>query len=323
MKRTFVRMLMVPGFIVLGTWGLLRHLGAQQSNLLPSEEEQQHVLEVFGRHAEELEKTPDVLGLFPSPGTRKIFIITDRPAMVPTQVEDVPVGIKLPPPHLPPPPGVILLKPRGVDPARSEEDVLPLQEAHPEMEACPPGYREMRRYRWRFCNPENNLQILPAPMALPIAGIPHAEAEAIYNRHAEALGKLEGVTSVGLGADGITVSTSRPELVPGDVEGLPVKTVPPRRFRHTNHTSNSKTTPFHGGTAISDLVFGFGTSGGIALSQGKPWLIDVTHGFDACDQFANCLAGTVPLNECQHYNTASSFYQSPNSNPERISWTSR
>jgi hypothetical protein len=51
-----------------------------------------------------------------------------------------------------------------------------------------------------------------------------AGAEAIHHRHSEELFTLPGVRSVGLGSDGIHVETFVPELVPTEVEGLPIFT---------------------------------------------------------------------------------------------------
>jgi len=170
----------------------------------------------------------------PSPGTGEIWIITDRPLEMPTTIEDVPVQIKPAPPHLPPPPGVIVLKPDGI------------QEHLPDVDACPEGYKEERLYRWRFCQSLYGVpQPIPALMAPPIAGIPHDKAEAIFKRHVDEIRALPGVTGAGLGAEGITIYTSHPELALTEIEGLPVKTAPPRRFRPTNHTSTTKTNPFH------------------------------------------------------------------------------
>ena len=152
---------------------------------------------------------------------------TDRPNMMPKEIEGVPVPVKPAPSHLPPPPGVIVLKPGGV------------REHQPEADECPPRYKEFQRYRWRFCNPVKNPQTIPAPMAPPIAGIPHKDAEAIFNRHLDELRNIPGVTSGGLGADGIIIYTDKPELVPPELEGLPVKTAPPQRWRQTKNLENA------------------------------------------------------------------------------------
>lgn len=310
-----MRWLVIGPAIVVG-WLLLGTLGAQQKPVLVPEAEQERVMEVFSRHAKEIEENQDVLGLIPSPGTGEIWIITDRPVGMPTNIEGVPVVIKPPPPHLPPPPGVIILKPEGV------------QEHLPQTNTCPPGHVEMRRYRWRFCNPQEALQPIPAPMAPPIAGIPYKEAEEIYKRNVDRLMELPGVNRVGLGADGITVNTDHPELVPPSVEGLPVKTAPRVRIRHTNHTYSTRTDPFHGGIAISDLVLasppeGVGTAAGIVLSEGKPWLVTVAHGLELCDQPPPCPPGSTLLNACPHYYSPGQFFQSPSASPGLIARMAR
>ena len=51
--------------------------------------------------------------MVPSPNTGEIIIETDRPDMAPKDVEGIPVKTKNPN-KLPPPPGVIVLRPGGV-----------------------------------------------------------------------------------------------------------------------------------------------------------------------------------------------------------------
>lgn len=209
-----------------------------------SEATQAHVLEVFNRNARQLEQdNPDVLGIVPDPGNGTIWIVTDQPDKVPTHIGNVPVTIKPAPPHLPPLPGVIILKPGGV------------QEAHPEMEDCPQDYaKEIRRYRWRFCqSTAGPPETIPASMAPPIAGIPFSEVKTIVERHREELMALPGVTGVGIGTEGIHIETDQPEFVPATVEGLPTKPLTRRgqMWRSTNHTKSSVTTPFHGGIGKS------------------------------------------------------------------------
>lgn len=115
---------------------------------------------------------------------------------------------------LPPPPGVIILRPDGV---REQADV------------CPAGFNEhVSLGGWRFCLDSRNPEPIPPLMAPPIAGVPYEEALKILESHREELMKLPGVESVGLDAEGIRVETKEPPPgLPATVEGLPVRAVPP------------------------------------------------------------------------------------------------
>ena len=130
---------------------------------------------------------------------------------LPTTIEGLPVRIKFLP-TLPPPPGVIVLRPGGV---RESAD------------ACPPDFRETQRFDWRFCVDPQKPETIPAIMTPPIAGIPFEEALAILERHQLRLMQLPGVQSVGLGSEGIEVESGDPSLIPDSLEGLPVKALPP------------------------------------------------------------------------------------------------
>jgi hypothetical protein len=72
-----------------------------------------------------------------------------------------------------------------------------------------------------------------APPAEPLSeitvppGIPLTEAFEILKRHHDALMQLPGVTSVGMGADGIILETTNPAVLPTEVEGILIKPVPP------------------------------------------------------------------------------------------------
>jgi hypothetical protein len=302
---------------VLGaaSWGILEQLRAQD-NTSPTAPEvvQRRVMQVFAEKQDELFKNPDVLGVVPQPGNGTIKIITDRPANVPKEVEGVPVETAPLPLLLPPPPGVILLRPGGVIERRED------------LKECPKGYWEYLKYPWRFCQPEGNPQVVPNHlMNPPIAGIPFEEAEKIYHRHSEELMQIPGTISVGLGAEGIVVRTDHPELVPSEVEGLPVKTEPvtgmPRRM---SHTVTRETNPFHGGTSVaaSTTPIAWGTSSGVVLSEGKPWIVSVSHILAQCDGFPICAPYSSPLNACPHY-SGETIVQSPEQNPTTVGRASR
>ena len=66
------------------------------------------------------------------------------------------------------------------------------------------------------------LSVEQMPWYGPIAGMPHAQAAAIFIRNRPALLRLPGVTKVTLDGQGILVQTDQPDRLPADVEGLPV-----------------------------------------------------------------------------------------------------
>lgn len=64
------------------------------------------------------------------------------------------------------------------------------------------------------------------PMQPRIQGRSHAEVNAILGRAQRDLVHLPGVQEVTLGFDGLYVFTDQPDLIPTEMEGLPVKTLP-------------------------------------------------------------------------------------------------
>jgi len=175
----------------------------------------QHLRDVIGHYQWELEQNPDVLEVRMRDG--QIQIVTDNSARVPRTLKDLPVQ------HLPAPPypapllGVFVQRP---DPTRIE-----VWDHLPQTTVCPEGYRDRWRYRVHYC----------VPLPPPVAGMPFKDAAAIFWRHVEELRALPGVSpaEVGLDEDGIVVVTDHPELAPREVEGLPVKTLPPPSIRPT------------------------------------------------------------------------------------------
>jgi len=140
---------------------------------------------------------------------------------------------------LPPPPGVIVLKPGKV---------------REQAEACPQGFEEVEGFGgWRFCVDRQNPEPIPPLWSPPINGIPFEEVLAIHNRHALEFMQLPGVESVGLRDDGIHIVTSRPELIPKAVEGVPIIVRPAtgRKVKNASHTFNTPVRPLHGGVFIS------------------------------------------------------------------------
>jgi hypothetical protein len=209
---------------------------------------------------------------------------------LPTEIEGLPVKIK-PLPILPPPPGVIVLRSGGVREAA---------------DTCPEGFIEYVQFGWRFCLDQEKPESIPALMTPPIAGIPFEEAQAILERHREDLMKLPGVQGFGLGVDGIDVWTENPTVVPQELEGLPVKARPPLGpLRGANHSRNTRIRPLHGGLAVADNLWqNTGTLTGVALSQGKSWLIFPAHLILNCNVPSPCPPAQTlpspPANNCPH-----------------------
>lgn len=191
---------------------------------------------------------------------------------------------------LPPPRGVIILKPGKV---RESAD------------ACPKQFQEIKVANgWRFCVDPLNPEPIPPLMAPPIAGIPFEKAQEIHRRHKGALVNLPGVESVGLGADGIHVRTTNPSILPQEVEGVPVIPLPSiGRRRFLSHTILNEKRPLRGAVAVRDINESAATLTGVVLSQGKPWLIFPAHLLYTCFDSPPCAPGgpQTRLNQCGHY----------------------
>ncbi len=128
-----------------------------------------------------------------------------------------------------PPEGVIVLYPDG---------------SWEEAAVCPPDFvEEAGPENWLFCrDPELHTRI-PRMWNPPINGIPYEEVEEILEGHQDALMAIDGVTSVGLGSQYIFVNTDQPELVPAEIEGVPVRTLPPLILELLSHTTPSRLRP--------------------------------------------------------------------------------
>ena len=308
--------------ICLGVWTILPQ-GARNQTSPPQSAAEEHshqehsISGVFLRNKDRLLEHPDVFGV--SFDREHIIIHTDRPEAIHfTEVEGIPVKV-VPTNKLPPPPGVIVLHPGGG------------REHLPEAEVCPRGFWEQTAYRWRFCQPNGRQEPIPQLMHPPIAGIPYEECLKIIERHRDWALRLPGVMNFGLGAEGIIIETDQPELIPPNIEGLPVEIKPPvyNRFA-TSHTGTTKVDPLHGGAMIGDIAWPSlmteaTTLGGIVVSEGKLWGITVGHTAYQCKTTPiPCPLGTGPLNDCPHYSgpvinqPPPSFLGTANSDTRRI-----
>jgi hypothetical protein len=283
--------------------GLYQSLIAHEPQQDPAEHAR--VIDVFKRNYEKLKENPDVLGVSHYNG--KIIIFTDRPDAVPHEVEGVPVELMEPAPHLPPPPGIILLPDDGT------------HQHLPDVHECPHPYIEERINRWKFCRAPNRARIPGELMHPPIAGVPFQEALAIMKRNAEWIMKVPGVTHTGLGKDWIFVGTSNPELIPSNIEGIPVKIELSTSVGVQSHSTIFPVDPLAGAVAAKhDLSpVGFATIGGIVLSEGKPWAIFPNHANRNCGTPFCEPNDTTPLNACSH-NGPDLLMHPPNSNPAMI-----
>ena len=128
-----------------------------------------------------------------------------------------------------PPEGVIVLYPDG---------------SRAEASACPPEFvEETRANGWRFCRDPEHFTQIPSMWNPPINGIPYEEVEKIYEDHLAALIAIDGVTGAGPGLHYIIVYTDQPELVPADIEGIPVRTLPPLIWELLAHTTAAPLRP--------------------------------------------------------------------------------
>lgn len=186
---------------------------------------------------------------------------------------------------IPPPPGVVVLRPN---------------QAPEHADSCPPGFQELKGgNNWRFCDDPNNPQEIPPLWVPPINGIPYEKALEIHNRHVNKLVLLPGVDGAGMGIDGIYVNTKNPELLPKEVEGVPIKPLPPLGGGRTrSHSSATPLRPLRGALEVGQLYGG--TLTGIVLSDGKPWLVFPSHMLSRCGSDSRCPPGS-PLSSCEHY----------------------
>lgn len=241
---------------------------------------------IVERHKKELLRVPGVYGV--NVGGKGIIISIFIPsndrtipadvlqratAALPSEIEGLPTEIS-PLAVLPPPPGVVILRADGT---REHAD------------SCPAGFEERLDYGWRLCFAPGFAGPIPPLSAPPIAGVPYETALEIHDRHVHELSKLPGVDSVGLGEDGIEVRTTNPAAVPSEIEGLPIKILPPLGpARLLNHSGSNKTRPLRGAVTLRDSLLPgtFVTLTGVASSQGKPWLIFPAHTILNCQNQA-------------------------------------
>lgn len=276
---------------------------------------------IVARHREALMKVPGVYGV----GTGSagilvaVYVHTDaqgrKPADLPAPLQALPAeleGLPLtihPVYVLPPPPGVIVLRPDGSREQASE---------------CPDGYREETDHTWRFCVLPTRKGPLPPMMAPPVAGVPYEDAQKIVERHQDELMALPGVSSVGLGKEGIYIEIKGPSILPQEVEGLPFEIHPYGSLRIPDgHTFATEVRPTHAGIAVgAPSPFGGGTLTAAAFNGGM-WLVFPAHLFS--NKCANPSPCTEPkLRSCVHRYTGDFLKQPPISGPtvgRIVKWT--
>ena len=209
------------------------------------------VQEVVDRHHDRLMQVPNVYIV--AVGGKGIlvgaYVYADsqgrKPTTLPTALQALPAAIEGIPVDIHPlylmrpPDGFIVLKPGKV---------------REQAESCPKGFKIVDGYGgWRFCVDRKNPEKIPDLWSLPIAGIPYETVQEIHKRHKEDLLRLPGVEEVSLGVDGIYVSTKQPEVVPPEVEGVPIIIRAPhgQTIRSSAHTLGGlPTRPFRGGIGI-------------------------------------------------------------------------
>jgi hypothetical protein len=284
----FWKLSLVLVVLALAGGGIYRVLQAHG----PHEDVDPHarVIDVFKRNYEVLKKHPDVLGLSYHNGTIRLY--TDRPQAVPHEIEGVPITLVESAPTLPPPLGIILLPDDGT------------HQHLPDVNTCPHPYVEEQRNRWKFCRAPNRAHIPMELMHPPIAGVPVQEAMEVMKRHGEWIMKTPGVTGAGLEANWIRIDTDKPELLPSHIEGIPVKIAPPKQtiMGTGNHSAVFPVNPLAGAMAAAHIntPVGWGTIGGIVLSEGKPWSLFPNHGNNNCEANACTPTAQNPLNACPH-----------------------
>jgi len=261
----------------------------------------------------ELMKTPGVTGIVPLSGEGVIAIeavvFTDangvKPASLPPEIAALPKEIEGFPVQLnivyslPPPPGVIILKPGGV---------------RQQAEACPEGYLETKARGWRFCLDRAHPEPIPPLWVPPIAGIPYEEALKILERHRSELLALPGVHAVGMGGTGIFIRADKSAILPESVEGLPFEVHPwYGPWSPNSHSLSTAIRPVRGALWISGPNH---TQAGTLMAIGFDcgmWLIFPSHlvpdKCGAADPLGNC---TEPsLRDCLKRYTPDLISQPP------------
>lgn len=225
---------------------------------------------------------------------------------------------------VPLPPELEMFEPSGYPMVRPPEGVIVLYPDGTWAEAtgCPPElFEETFANNWRFCRDPERLDRIPGMWGPPINGIPYEEAEEIFAEHEAALKALPGVISANLHLQHITVYTKQPGLVPEEVGGIPVKTLPPVYGFHLSHTTSTPLRPLKAsaniGSPKSLFEFNEGTLTAIALANGEPWLILPAHLLYDCHNPPTLAAYVMPcpigngrrLHECPKDSRARSVWQ--------------
>ncbi len=272
---------------------------------------------IVKRHQQELMQVPGVYDV--AVGNEGIlvavFVYTndkgEKPATLPPEIKALPAAIeglplKINPLYiLPPPPGVIVLKPGG------EQE---------QADACPAGYRETQDKGWRFCldygHPEPIPGILMTP---PIAGIPYEEALKILERHRAELEALPGIGAVGMGGTGIYIQIEDPSVLPKEIEGLPLEVHPrpKERPRVNSHSMSTPVRPVGGGLWWSNA----GTLAAAACHCGM-WLIFPAHILPQCESPSPCIDSSV--DQClNRYSINNYIIHQPQGSPigRVVKWT--
>jgi hypothetical protein len=150
-----------------------------------------------------------------------------------------------------------------------------------------------------------------------IAGIEMGKAEDIFERNHWWLMSIPGVTGVALTAGGIRVEIQTTEgvcLIPNEIEGLPVFTVPYVERHHLSHTIINRLPVEHAGALVIDKAENGATLGAAVLSHGETWWTLPTHLLRFNNLCGNspppplCPFGT-PLWQCNRYPGVEFVYQ--------------
>jgi hypothetical protein len=204
--------------LFLAAWGHFQDASGQAwsqperrplPNLGRSSEDRQRLFEeiqaVVERYQDELKQIPGVFAVNAGADRISVAVVLHpeesgaKPTAIPVEIHTVYI--------LPPPAGVVVVEPFPPDPqteACPPESVRTWNLDHFECfaiaQTCPAGFDETMNHDWRFCLNPSVSSTIPNPMALPIAGIPFAQVEAILERHRAEIRQWPGVTSSGLGA---------------------------------------------------------------------------------------------------------------------------
>jgi hypothetical protein len=107
--------------------------------------------------------------------------------------------------------------------------------------------------KWQFCIDPQHPEPIPNLAILPNIRSAEERSKGTVSRHTKELIQIPGVISVDSTLKGIEVRTTRPELLPKEIEGIPVIPLAPMgTWKSMGHTRTKPIRPLHGAVLLRD-----------------------------------------------------------------------